>query len=124
MNKSSIAAVGMAVLLAAGTTLAQDAKAPAQAAKAAQPATGVDAKAQMGRMDEQIGRMQALHDKLTSAKTPEERQKLMAEQRTSMQEGMGMMNQTMQGGGMMGGGMGGGMMGQQAARRPRMRSCR
>ena len=37
----------------------------------------------------------------------------MEEQRKSMQEGMGMMNQMMQGAGMMGG-TGGGMMGQQA----------
>ena len=74
----------------------------------------MDAKAQMGQMDEQIKRMQALHDKLTSAKTPEERQKLMAEQRASMQQGIRMMSQMMQGGGM----MSGGMMGQQQPQAP------
>lgn len=113
MNKSSVTIFGMAVLLAAGATLAQDAKAPPQAPPATQSASGMDTKTQTGQMDEQIKRMQALHDKMSNAKTPEERQKLMQEQRKSMQEAMGMMNQMMQGGGMMGG-MGGGMMGQQA----------
>jgi hypothetical protein len=111
MNKSHIAVLGAAALLAAGATFAQDAKAPAPTSKAAvQPAPGMDAK----QMDEQMKKMQALHDKMVSAKTPEERQKLMEEQRKSMQEGMGMMHQMMQGGGMMGG-MGGGMMGQKGA---------
>ncbi|MDQ2925848.1 MAG: hypothetical protein M3R43_09875 [Acidobacteriota bacterium] len=110
MNRSVIAVLGIAVLFAAGTTLAQDAKAPAGKA-ATQTAMGMDSRAQMGQMDEQISRMQALHDKMASAKTPEERQKLMEEQRKSMQSGMGMMNQMR--GGMMGGG--GAMMGQQAA---------
>lgn len=113
MSKSLVAVVGMAVLVAAGAALAQGTKAPAQPQTAAQPAGGMDAKARMGQMDEQIKRMQSLHDKMASARTPEERQKLMEEQRKAMQDGMGMM---MQGGGMMGGGggMGGGMMGQQA----------
>ena len=113
MNKSLVTVFGMAVLLAAGGTLAQDAKAPPQAPPATRSATGMDAKTQTGQMDEQIKRMQALHDKMSNAKTPQERQKLMQEQRKSMQEGMGMMNQMMQGGGTTGG-MGGGMMGQQA----------
>lgn len=113
MNKSLVTVFGMAVLLAAGGTLAQDAKAPPQAPPVTRSATGMDTKTQTGQMDEQIKRMQALHDKMSNAKTPQERQKLMQEQRKSMQEGMGMMNQMMQGGGTTGG-MGGGMMGQQA----------
>ena len=56
----------------------------------------------MGQMDEHMKKMQALHEKMASATTPEERQKVMDEQRKEMQSGMGMMNQMMQGGGMMG----------------------
>ena len=56
-------------------------------------------------------KMQALHDKMMSAATPEERQKVMDEQRKEMQSDMAMMNQMMPGVGMMGS-MGGGMMGQ------------
>jgi hypothetical protein len=66
---------------------------------------------QMGQMDEHMKRMQALHDKMASATAPEERQKVMDEQRQAMQRGMATMKPMMQGGAMMGG-MGGGMMGQ------------
>jgi len=112
MGKTLIALLAMAAVLAAGTTSAQEAKAPAQTPKASQPAMGMDTKTQMGRMDEQITRMQTLHDRLASARTPAERQKVMEDERVTLQEGMGMMSQMMQGGGMMGGGgTGGGMMG-------------
>jgi len=56
-------------------------------------------------------KMKALHDKVTSAATPEERQNVLDEQRQEMQVGMSMMNQMMPGGGMMRG-AGGGVMGQ------------
>jgi hypothetical protein len=46
---------------------------------------------QMGQMDAQMKTMQAMHDKMMSAKTPEERNKLMAEHMKSMQDGMAMM---------------------------------
>jgi len=112
MNKPLIAIVGMAALLAVGATLAEDAKTPAQAPKASQAATGPDAKAQMARLDEHMKKMQALHDKMVSATTPEERQKAMEETRKEMQESMATMQPMMHSGGMMGGGMmGGGMMG-------------
>jgi hypothetical protein len=65
----------------------------------------------MGQMDEHTKSMQALHDRLMSATTPEERQRVMDEQRKEMQGSMGMMNQMMQGGTTTGG-MGTGMMGQ------------
>ena len=55
---------------------------------------------QMGMMDTQTKTMQAMHDKMMAAKTPEERSKLMAEHMKAMQEGMAMM------GGMSGAGMG------------------
>lgn len=61
----------------------------------------------MARMDEHMMAMRAMHDKISRARTPEERNALMAEHHKLMQEGMGMM------GGMGPGGMGGmgGMMG-------------
>jgi len=66
----------------------------------------------VGKMDAQMKTMQAMHDKMMAAKTPEERSKLMAEHMKSMQDGMAMM-EGMSGGGMKGmqgmGGMGGEM---------------
>ena len=56
---------------------------------------------QMGQMDAHMKSMQAMHDKMMSAKTPEERNKLMAEHMKSMQDGMAMME------GMSGAGKGG-----------------
>jgi hypothetical protein len=113
MKTSLAIAVGTAFLLAAGIPLAQDAKAPAPKANTTAPQSGsnMNMGSQMGQMDEHMKRMQALHDKMMSAGTPEERQKVMDEQRKEMQSGMAMMNQMMPGGGMMGN-MGGGMMGQ------------
>ena len=105
MNKSLIAVVGVAVALAVGASLAQEAKAPEEAPKATQPASVTDTKVQMARMDEHMKKMQALHDKMMSASTPEERQKAMEEARKEMQDSMTMMQPMMQGGGMMGGGM-------------------
>jgi hypothetical protein len=96
----------------AGVPLAQDAKAPAPNpnATATQSDSSMNMSSQMGQMGEHMKKMQALHDKMTSAATPEERQKVMAEQRQEMQGCMAMMKPMMQGGTM--GGMGAGMMGQ------------
>ena len=46
---------------------------------------------EMARMANQTMAMQAMHDKMMAAKTPEERSALMAEHMKSMQEGMDMM---------------------------------
>jgi hypothetical protein len=74
-----------------------------------------DSKAQMGQMDEHMKRMQALHEKMASATTPEARQKLMNDQRLEMQHAMAMMQGMSHGGPMMGGaGMGTGMAGQKS----------
>lgn len=54
----------------------------------------------MARMDEHMKTMRTMHDRVTRAKTPEERNALMAENHKLMQEGMAMM-----------GGMGPGTMG-------------
>lgn len=42
-------------------------------------------------MEMQMQEMRTMHDKMMAAKTPQERQKLMAEQMQSMQDGMAMM---------------------------------
>ena len=46
----------------------------------------------MARMDTQMKDMGAMHDKMMAAKTPEERNALMADHMKSMQGGMSMMN--------------------------------
>lgn len=46
---------------------------------------------EMARMANQTKAMQEMHDKMMAAKTPEERNALMAEHMKTMQEGMGMM---------------------------------
>ena len=45
----------------------------------------------MARMDTQMKAMREMHDKMMAAKTPEERNALMADHMKAMQEGMGMM---------------------------------
>ena len=61
----------------------------------------------MARMDTQMKAMGEMHDKMMAAKTPEERNALMAEHKKTMQDGMVMMK-GMSSGGMAGmqGGMG------------------
>lgn len=76
--------------------------------------------AAMSGMDEQIKSMQAMHERMAQAKTPEQRSALMAEHTAVMQQSMAMMGGAgaagMMGGagncGMMGGAASGGMMGQ------------
>ena len=119
MKRSLAIAVGTAVLLAAGMPLAQNAKTPASTPNAAAMPSGSSMKIgtpmgqmdHMGRMDEHMKKMQTLHDKMTSAATPEERQKVMDEQRQEMHGAMAAMTPMMQGGAMAGG-MGSGMAGQ------------
>jgi len=113
MKKSLALAVGTVVLLAAGMPLAQNAKAGASNPNAAaiQSGSSMNMGSQMGQMDDRMTKMQALHDKMTSATTPEERQTVMDEQRKEMHASMAMMSPMMQGGAMMGG-AGTGMTGQ------------
>ena len=72
--------------------------------------------ADTARMDTQMKAMRQMHDKMAAAKTPEERNALMAEHMKTMQDGMKMMN------GMAPGGMGGmgGMKGEMGARHQSM----
>jgi hypothetical protein len=67
---------------------------------------------QIARMDTQIKAMGAMHDKMMAAKTPEERNALMAAHMQAMQDGMTMMNGMAASGA---GGMKGGMQGDMAA---------
>ena len=119
MKHSLAIAVGTVALLAAGMPLAQNMKAPASTPNAAAVPSGSSMKMDapmgqmdhMAQMDEHMKKMQALHERMASAATPEERQKVMDEQRQEMQGAMAAMTPMMQGGGMMGG-MGGAMAGQ------------
>ena len=111
--------IGICVATASMGVLAQGAEehkehhpegaAPATAAKKA-PGQSIGPE-KMAAMDQRMKDMQAMHEKMMSAKTPEERQALMAEHMKMMQDSMAMMKQ-MGGmskmGGMQGGkGMGG-----------------
>jgi hypothetical protein len=67
---------------------------PAGAASAAMPAPATGKPAgmpDMTMMDQHMKAMQAMHEKMSSAKTPAEREALMAEHMKLMQEGMSMM---------------------------------
>lgn len=55
------------------------------------PPTKLLEAAKMADMDKHMKSMQAMHEKMMAAKTPEERQALMAEHMKMMQEGMSMM---------------------------------
>ena len=54
-------------------------------------ASSMAAPDQMARMDAQMKTMRNMHEKMMNAKTPEERNKLMAEHMKAMQDGMAMM---------------------------------
>jgi hypothetical protein len=105
--------IGICVATASMGVLAQGAEehkehhpegaAPATAAKKA-PGQSIGPE-KMAAMDQRMKDMQAMHEKMMSAKTPEERQALMAEHMKMMRDGMGMMQKMGQSGGM--GGMGG-----------------
>ena len=81
-------------LLALGTTAwaaqhdGHKAHHPAGSTAAAKATPGSPA---MARMDTQMQAMQAMHDKMMAATTPEARNALMAEHMKTMQDGMGMM---------------------------------
>ena len=69
------------------------------------PAAGPASADRMAAMDRQMKAMREMHEKMASAKTPEERNALMAGHMKTLQEGMAMMN--MMGGPGMGGMQGG-----------------
>ena len=119
--KFSIIATATLALLAAQAFAAGNdehdghhpAAAPAaqRVAQATQPAQGMGmtgTTAAPTGYAEQMKAMQAMHDKVMAAKTPEERNALMAEQMKLMQNGMAMMGRMDGGMGMGGGAMPGG----------------
>jgi len=106
--------IPLAVALTAAIALTACNTAPTMMPMGTASANSMATPDQMGKMDTQMKTMQAMHDKMMSAKTPEERNKLMAEHMKSMQDGMAMME------GMSGAGKGGmkgmpGMMGDMGA---------
>ena len=119
--------IGICVATASMGVLAQGAEehkehhpegaAPATAAKKA-PGQSIGPE-KMAAMDQRMKDMQAKHEKMMSAKTPEERQALMAEHMKMMQDGMAMMKQ-MGGMSMMGGMQGGKGMGGMSERHQMM----
>ena len=102
MKTLSTTLLAVAAVIAVGIASGQD-PAPPAAKPGAQSACCVDSKAQMGQMDAHMKQMQALHEKVASATTAEERQRIMDEQRQEMQQGMAMMQPMQHGGSPMGG---------------------
>ena len=91
-------AVAATLAAVSAASFAQDdqhkAHPPAGAASAAMPAPATGKPAgmpDMAMMDKHMKTMQAMHDKMASAKTQAEREALMAEHMKLMQEGMSMM---------------------------------
>jgi hypothetical protein len=98
MSRSRTLALVATLAIASIPGFAQDdqhkAHHPAGAASAATPApaTGkVAGMPDMAMMDKHMKAMQAMHEKMAGAKTPAEREALMAEHMKLMQEGMSMM---------------------------------
>ena len=98
---SAVAATSMATSAWAASDKEHDghhpaATAPVLVAQAtpatpAKPGMGMSGSAAMPGQADQMKAMGAMHDKMMAAKTPEERNALMAEQMKLMQSGMGMM---------------------------------
>jgi len=110
MKTISTTLLTLAAVFAVGVAAAQDSKVPA-AMPAGHAMCCMDSNAQMGQMDEHMKRMQALHEQMASATTPEDRQRLMNDQRREMHRGMAMMQAKPHDGSRMGG-AGAGAMGQ------------
>lgn len=104
-------------------TLGACAQTPTAPATGGMPGMGTPPAAmaeRMSKMDAHMKAMSEMHDKMTRARTPEERSALMADHMKLMQDGMAMMG-GMGPGGMRGmGGMGGDMAGHQQMMEKRM----
>ena len=82
--------ISLAVALASASTLIACTTAPAMPMGAA-PANRMASPERMAAMDAQMRTMHEMHVKMKNAKTPEERQALMADHMKAMQGGMDMM---------------------------------
>ena len=83
------------LVLHAGTAIGAQPASDAAAHKAHHPATASAPLAKSKKLagvDQQMKQMQAMHEKMMAANTPEERAALMNEQMKSMQNGMHMMD--------------------------------
>ena len=96
---STLIACNTAPSMPMGSASAQGMGAPGQMNPMGQ--MGQMGKMDMSKMDAQMKKMRDMHEKMAAAKTPEDRNKLMAEHMKTMQDGMQMM------GGMSSPGMGG-----------------
>ena len=82
--------ISLAVALASASTLIACTTAPAMPMGAA-PANNMASPERMAAMEVQMKTMHDMHIRMKNAKTPEERQALMADHMKAMQGGMGMM---------------------------------
>ena len=82
--------IPLAVAIASATTLIACTTPPAKPMGAA-PANSMASPERMAAMDAQMKTMHDMHTKMTNAKTPDERQALMADHMKAMQGGMSMM---------------------------------
>ena len=80
---STLIACNTAPSMPMGSASAQGMGAPGQ--------TGKMGAMDMSKMDAQMKKMREMHEKMAAAKTPEDRNKLMAEHMKTMQDGMKMM---------------------------------
>lgn len=111
--RTAALSVGFALIAGLASNVQAQAQSPAEheghhpegsasvPARSPEPAT----RSAMGDMDRHMQKMQAMHEKMMAAKTPEQRQALMSEHMKLMREGMAMMK-GMRGGMGMGMGMG------------------
>src|ERR1700675_2999121 len=93
MRSATIAATALAILLTATVSVVNAADEPATIDEHEHAQTTPAPNAQASKMDQQMKRMREMHEKMMAAKTPEERQALMADYMKSMQQGMTMMQQ-------------------------------
>jgi hypothetical protein len=82
--------IPLAVAIGAAGVLAGCTTAPAMPTTTA-PAMAMHSPDQMAKMDAQMKSMHAMHEKMMTSKTPEERNAMMAAHMKSMQDGMAMM---------------------------------
>jgi hypothetical protein len=90
---TSIRFIPLAVSIAAAGLLAGCTTAPAMPMGGGGHSMAMHSPDQMARMDAHMKSMQAMHEKMMAAKTPEERNALMAAHMKSMQDGMAMMKE-------------------------------
>jgi hypothetical protein len=110
IDMRSILAFVIVAALSAGALAQSDKEHAAHHPAGAASSTADSSKAPTtAQMDMQMKAMQAMHERMAAARTPEERQALMSEHLKAMQDGMAMMGRMHGGGGATSGaGMGGG----------------